>query len=130
MDSLHGMEVVKLLLKVFVKKDLIHNFVSEIVMELVQGGFIPSFCTSCYRKGRTGADFMSLAKPGLIKRFCNTNALLTFKEYLNDYAPNDLKIAGNELIEREIFNVDDQKIKEEIKNRLELIESGKRDVYV
>lgn len=104
--------------------------IEEILLELVQGGYMPSFCTSCYRKGRVGKDFMDLAKPGLIKRFCNTNAILTFQEYLNDYAPEELKKAGEELIEKEISMVDDEKIKAEIRKRLEKIQNGERDLYI
>lgn len=102
----------------------------EIVLKLAQGDFIPSFCTSCYRKGRTGKDFMDLAKPGLIKRFCNTNALLTFKEYIEDYGSDELKKAGNALIEKEVSAVEDEKIKAEAKRKLERIQNGERDVYI
>ncbi len=104
--------------------------IEEILLELVQGGYMPSFCTSCYRKGRVGKDFMDLAKPGLIKRFCNTNAILTFQEYLNDYAPEELKKAGEELIKKEIAMVDDEKIKAEIEKRLAKISNGERDLYI
>ena len=104
--------------------------IEEVLLELVNGEFIPSFCTSCYRKGRVGKDFMDLAKPGLIKRFCNTNAILTFKEYLDDYASEELKKAGESLIAKEISLVEDEKIKTEIEKRLARIQSGERDVYI
>lgn len=104
--------------------------IEEILLELVQGGYMPSFCTSCYRKGRVGKDFMDLAKPGLIKRFCNTNAILTFQEYLNDYAPEELKKAGESLIAKEILDIDDEKIKSEIEKRLVRIQKGERDLYI
>ena len=67
----------------------------EVIYELSTHGFIPSFCTSCYRLGRVGKDFMDYAKPGLIQRFCQPNALLTFKEYLIDYASEKTQEAGN-----------------------------------
>jgi len=102
----------------------------EIVSSLAQGGFIPSFCTSCYRQGRTGKDFMDLAKPGLIKRFCNTNAILTFKEYLDDYASGETKKVGEELILKELAAVDNPKLKAEIESRLERIKKGERDLYI
>jgi len=104
--------------------------IDEIVMELSQGGFIPSFCTSCYRQGRTGKDFMDLAKPGLIKRFCNTNAIVTFKEYLEDYASEGTKKSGEILIAKEIAAVDDPKLKVEIEKRIERIQKGERDLYI
>lgn len=104
--------------------------IEEILLELVQGGYMPSFCTSCYRKGRVGKDFMDLAKPGLIKRFCNTNAILTFQEYLNDYAPEELKKAGESLIAKEISDINDEKIKSEVEKRLARIQTGERDLYI
>ncbi len=102
----------------------------EVLMELVEGGYMPSFCTSCYRKGRVGKDFMDLAKPGLIKRFCNTNAILTFQEYLNDYAPQELKKTGEALILKEIEAIDDEKIKAEVKSKLASIQNGQRDMHI
>lgn len=102
----------------------------EVMMELIEGEFLPSFCTSCYRKGRTGKDFMDLAKPGLIKRFCNTNAILTFKEYLSDYAPENVRQAGDALIQRAVDAIDDEKIKADAEKKLARIQSGERDVYI
>lgn len=102
----------------------------EVMMELIEGNFLPSFCTSCYRRGRTGKDFMDLAKPGLIKRFCNTNAILTFKEYLTDYAPENVKNAGDELIKRTVAALDDEKLKAETEKKLDQIKTGERDVYI
>ena len=102
----------------------------EIVYELSQTDFIPSFCTACYRSGRVGKDFMDLAKPGLIKRFCNPNALMTFKEYLLDYASAKTKEAGEMLIQQQVSEIDDEKLKEKVKKQLLEIESGKRDIHV
>ena len=66
----------------------------KLLKNLQKHGYIPSFCTSCYRLGRVGKDFMDLAKPGLIQKFCQPNALVTFKEYLEDYASPETKQAG------------------------------------
>ena len=63
----------------------------EVIYDITTKGHIPSFCTACYRLGRVGADFMDMAKPGLIQKFCRTNAILTFKEYLEDYASENTK---------------------------------------
>lgn len=73
-----------------------------IVAELIGDGYIPSFCTSCYRRGRTGEHFMEQAIPGFIRRFCTPNALLTFQEYLLDYAPPATRASGETLIAREL----------------------------
>ncbi len=102
----------------------------EVVKELSENNYIPSFCTSCYRSGRVGKDFMDLAKPGLIKRFCGSNAILTFKEYLEDYASEETKKSGYKLIEKQLINVSDEKIKAKILTHLNEIENGKRDIYI
>jgi len=75
---------------------------NEIVDELVADHYLPSFCTACYRKGRTGEHFMEFSVPGFIKRFCTPNAILTFAEYLEDYAPEHTRQAGWENIEQNI----------------------------
>jgi len=68
--------------------------VDEVIADVVRPGYIPSFCIGCHRPGRTGEDFMDLAKPGLIRNFCLPNAILTFKEYLEDYASPQTRTAG------------------------------------
>jgi 2-iminoacetate synthase len=73
----------------------------EVVKQLLLDGFVPSFCTACYRKGRTGAEFMAIAKKGNIHNFCHPNSLLTLQEYLEDYARQATKEVGAEVIERE-----------------------------
>jgi 2-iminoacetate synthase len=101
-----------------------------VMRELIQDGFVPSFCTACYRLGRTGEHFMEFAIPGFIKRFCQPNALSTLMEYLTDYASEETKKAGLKLIEEELKNFTDEKMKAEIKNRLETIQkTEKRDLY-
>ena len=90
-------------------------------------GYIPSFCTACYREGRTGDRFMSLCKSGQIQNCCHPNALMTLKEYLMDYASEDTKKIGEALIAREIDKVPRDKIREIAKRNLRDIEQGKRD---
>jgi 2-iminoacetate synthase len=107
-----------------------HRSLDEVVRELAKGGYIPSFCTSCYRSGRVGKDFMDLAKPGLIKRFCNTNALTTFKEYLLDYASPETKEIGDKLIQKQIEEIEDLALREKVKKHLDSIETGARDIFV
>ncbi|HEY9123420.1 MAG TPA: [FeFe] hydrogenase H-cluster radical SAM maturase HydG [Bacteroidales bacterium] len=102
---------------------------NEIINELVVKGMIPSFCTSCYRAGRTGEHFMEFSVPGFIKRFCQPNAILTFAEYLQDYAPEDTKIAGYALIEKEITEMEDASLKQKLVEKLEAVKTGKRDLY-
>jgi 2-iminoacetate synthase len=79
---------------------------NEIMDELIKSGYIPSFCTACYRLGRTGEHFMEFSVPGFIKRFCSPNALLTLAEYLEDYAPADTKEKGYELLEEKVVELE------------------------
>lgn len=99
----------------------------EVVNWLMRLGYIPSFCTACYREGRTGDRFMSLCKSGQIQNCCHPNALMTLKEYLMDYASEDTKKIGEALIAREIDKVPRDKIREIAKRNLRDIEQGKRD---
>ena len=92
-------------------------------------GYSPSFCTACYRLGRTGADFMDLAKPGLIQSFCLPNSLLTFKEYLIDYGDKEAQKLGNRVIQEHLSNIKNNKRKEKTIQRLKELEKGKRDLY-
>jgi len=102
---------------------------NEIIDELIEQEMLPSFCTSCYRLGRTGEHFMEFSVPGFIKRFCTPNAILTLAEYLCDYAPQYTSDKGWALIEKEISAIDDEKTVKTIRERLELIKFGKRDLY-
>ena len=102
----------------------------EVILDISRHGHIPSFCTACYRLGRTGKDFMDLAKPGLIQKFCQTNALFTFKEYLMDYASPGTRKAGENLIAETLAKSFKTKRKQMAANRLKQIEDGKRDVYI
>ena len=99
----------------------------EVVNWLMKTGYIPSFCTACYREGRTGDRFMSLCKAGEIQNCCHPNALMTLKEFLIDYASDETKKIGNELIEKEIDNIGKEKVKEIVRKRLLKIEKGERD---
>ncbi len=102
----------------------------ETMRELMQEGYVPSFCTACYRVGRTGEHFMEFAIPGFIKRFCTPNALTTLKEYLIDYASPETRAVGEQLIRFELEKIKDDKIRQEIKERLERIDvNDERDLY-
>jgi len=104
-----------------------HRSLDEVVHELATMGFIPSFCTACYRLGRTGQDFMDLAKPGLIKLKCDPNAVTTFQEYLIDYASQAARRDGEQAIEHELAKMGD-KARKTSEKMLDKIRGGKRDV--
>jgi 2-iminoacetate synthase len=106
-----------------------HRTVEEVVTDVVSLGFTPSFCTACYRTGRTGSDFMDLAKPGEIKYHCQPNALSTFLEYLCDYAGPAAKSAGEKLISIELQNMDRQQTATTLP-MLSQVRRGERDVFV
>jgi 2-iminoacetate synthase len=99
----------------------------EVVYWLMKLGYIPSFCTACYREGRTGDRFMSLCKTGQIQNCCHPNALITLKEYLEDYAAQPTKELGNELILKELVNIPKEKVRETVEKNLSQIEQGARD---
>lgn len=99
----------------------------EVVNWLLELGHIPSFCTACYREGRTGDRFMSLLKNGQIANCCQPNALMTLKEYLEDYASPNTREKGIRLIQEEINRIPNPKIKGIALNNLQEIEKGKRD---
>ncbi|MBU3072142.1 [FeFe] hydrogenase H-cluster radical SAM maturase HydG [Clostridium estertheticum] len=99
----------------------------EIVNWLLELGYIPSFCTACYREGRTGDRFMKLVKSGQIGNCCQPNALMTLKEYLEDYASEDTKKKGEILIQNEIPNIKSEKVREIATEYLKELKDGKRD---
>ena len=99
----------------------------EIVNWLLELGYIPSFCTACYREGRTGDRFMSLVKSGQIVNCCQPNALMTLKEYLEDYASEDTKRKGEEVIKNEIPNISNEKVRKITEENLSKLNEGKRD---
>ncbi|MBE5959339.1 MAG: [FeFe] hydrogenase H-cluster radical SAM maturase HydG [Lachnospiraceae bacterium] len=99
----------------------------EVVKWLMELGYIPSFCTACYREGRTGDRFMSLCKNGQILNCCHPNALMTLKEYLMDYAKEDTKALGESLIKAELERIPKERVREIAKDHLAKIEQGIRD---
>ena len=99
----------------------------EVMRWLMELNYIPSFCTACYREGRTGDRFMSICKNEQIHNFCHPNALLTLKEYLEDYASPETKAVGEKLIARELNTFENQKVAEDVAGKLEKIHSGERD---
>ncbi|MDN5347428.1 MAG: 2-iminoacetate synthase [Clostridia bacterium] len=100
-----------------------------VIQDLCRQGYLPSYCTACYRRERTGERFMALAKTGQIQNLCQPNALLTFKEYLLDYATPETRKTGEETIAHYLAQIPDLRIREETKNRLKRLENGERDLY-
>ena len=105
-----------------------HRKPIEVIKDLVRNGYIPSYCTACYREGRTGDRFMPLAKSGQIANFCLPNALLTFEEYLADYADEELKEMGQNLIDEEIRNIPSEAQRAKALEYLRRIRQGERDL--
>ena len=99
----------------------------EIVNWLLEMGYIPSFCTACYREGRTGDRFMQLVKAGQIANCCQPNALMTLKEYLEDYASEKTKAEGEKVIKEQLDKIPNEKVREIVIENLKNIEEGKRD---
>lgn len=102
---------------------------NEIIRMLCEKDYIPSYCTACYRQGRTGDRFMSLAKSGEIQNVCLPNALLTFKEYLLDYGDDSIRKVGEAMITKNLASIPQESIRRETIKRLEKIEEGARDLY-
>ena len=101
----------------------------DVIEELLEEDYLPSFCTACYRLGRTGEHFMEFSVPGFIKRFCSPNAILTLAEYLEDYARPHLAGKGWQMIEKNLVLLDGSGNVPEIRKRLERIKQGERDLY-
>ena len=102
----------------------------EVMQDLMENGFVPSFCTACYRLGRTGEHFMEFSKPGFIHNFCSPNAYLTLAEYLEDYAEEETKETGYKLIKQEVETAPlDERVKKDVIEKLEKIKNGERDLY-
>ena len=102
---------------------------AEIIDELVDNDYIPSFCTACYRLNRTGEHFMEFSVPGFIKRFCTPNALLTLTEYLVDYASPEVQVKGYKLIDKTLVDISGHQNTDEVKRRIDRIKAGERDLY-
>lgn len=99
----------------------------QVVDWLIDEGHVPSFCTACYREGRTGDRFMSLVKSGQIANICQPNALMTLKEYLEDYAEEGTKKKGEALINKRLEMIPNEKVKEIVREHLNDIHEGRRD---
>ena len=104
-----------------------HRTLDEVVNWLMKLGYVPSFCTACYREGRTGDRFMALCKNKQIHNCCLPNALMTLKEYLMDYASPDTKKVGESLIQSELNHISKDKVRDIVKDNLVKIENGQRD---
>ena len=104
-----------------------HRSLDEVVRWLMELGHVPSFCTACYREGRTGDRFMTLCKSGQIHNCCLPNALMTLKEYLEDYASPETRAIGEETIAREMNSIPREKTRQIVAERLEKIAAGERD---
>ena len=100
---------------------------AEVVDWLIDLGYVPSFCTACYREGRTGDRFMSLLKSGQIANCCQPNALMTLKEFLMDYSGEETHKKGDRIIAERLAMIPNQKVREVCQERLEAIEKGDRD---
>ncbi len=105
-----------------------HRPLDEVIRDVAALGFVPSFCTACYRLGRTGADFMDKAIPGAIKEHCNPNALATFQEYLDDYGSEETRREGAACIARALDEMEPP-LREKAAEMVALVKSGRRDVY-
>jgi len=101
---------------------------ADVIDELLDHGYLPSFCTSCYRMGRTGEHFMEFSVPGFIKRFCTPNAILTLSEYLCDYATEDVATKGWDVIEKNLQTLE-KGVAASTRDKIEKIKKGERDLY-
>jgi 2-iminoacetate synthase len=101
----------------------------DVMEDLIEKEYLPSFCTACYRTGRTGEHFMEFSVPGFIKRFCTPNAILTLAEYLEDYGKNGIKEKGYQLIRKNMNELKDDRFKVKLEERLEKVKLGERDLY-
>jgi len=105
-----------------------HRSPTEMLYDLLKDGYIPSYCTACYREGRTGDRFMRLAKTGQIANICQPNAMLTLQEYLEDYGNDTLRELGNQVIARELASIPNPTIRAKTVEYLERIRNGERDL--
>jgi 2-iminoacetate synthase len=106
-----------------------HRNLDEVISRLIDGEYIPSFCTGCYRKGRVGQDFMDMAKPGLIKEYCMPNGAFTFAEYLMDYASDETREKGLDLLDRIIASQGNPDKRKRMTDAVRRIAGGERDIY-
>lgn len=106
-----------------------HRSLPKVLETICENGYIPSFCTACYRRCRTGPAFMEFAKEAEIHEFCQPNAILTFKENLLDYGTEQLRQKGEEIIQKALGEIEDEAMRHSTLERLCEIEAGKRDLY-
>jgi len=107
-----------------------HRNLDEVILGVMKKGLLPSFCTACYREGRTGEEFMHIAKPGEIHNLCRPNAILTLKEYLEDYATPEVKGLGEKIIQKYLVQISDANNRQkETEDKLRRIVKGERDLY-
>eukprot|EP00741_Cyanophora_paradoxa_P017504 tig00020995_g16913.t1 len=106
-----------------------HRSLDDVVGDLLELGFVPSWCTACYRKGRTGEAFMKIAKKGDIQALCHPNALLTLEEYLIDYASERTREIGKKVLEVETGHIPSERAKHAFERKLKKIDEGQRDLY-
>lgn len=107
-----------------------HRPPKDVLKSLILDGYIPSYCTACYRSGRTGDRFMRLAKSGQIHNVCTPNALMTLAEYIYDYGDDNILNIGEEFIAKEIEKIDNLTVRELVKNNVNKIKNGERDLFV
>jgi 2-iminoacetate synthase len=105
-----------------------HRSPAEVLKDLLRDGYIPSYCTACYREGRTGDRFMALAKTGQIANVCQSNAILTLQEYIEDYGDAELRTLGEDVIARELATIPNPKARAKADEYLGRIRSGERDL--
>ena len=105
-----------------------HRSLDEVIRDIAQLGYIPSFCTACYRLGRTGSDFMDLARPGAIKAHCDPNAIATFQEYLDRFASSETRRIGRSLIETHLHTMSEP-VRRTAQGLLDRMNAGETDVY-
>lgn len=107
-----------------------HRSLDEVVQAICEKGFLPSFCTACYRTGRTGEDFMHLAKPGHIQKLCRPNALSTFEEYLEDFGSAGAREVGNRTIVAQLDQIETPEVRRNTEHLIDRVRQGERDVYM
>ncbi len=102
----------------------------EVIKDLVKRGYLPSYCTACYRTGRTGQTFMDIVKASKIHLLCHPNSLITFAEYIEDYGDDELRKIGYDAIDKELSKIDDEQFKLKVASKIGAIREGERDLYV
>lgn len=102
----------------------------EVIKDLIKRGYLPSYCTACYRTNRVGVDFMDIVKANKIHLLCHPNSLITFTEYIEDFGDEELKEMGYKLIDQELEKIEDETFKKLVTKKVNLIKQGERDLYV